>query len=300
MCTGERPASTEIAADHSGSMSNIQFIKQQDDFLYQFSICTIVNNMQEYELMKKSFESCGFSDGCEWLVADNTGENRFDAYGALTRFIKEAKGKYLIVVHQDVRCVDKRDVLIHCLDELNSRDTHWALCGNAGCNGFHEKRMYMINDGEKITYTNLPARVESLDENFIVINASANIAVSADLHGFHLYGTDICLAADFLGYNAYVIPFMVNHLSKGNLAALETFIPEFLNAYTHKLRNRYMETTCTRFYIAGSKTGSVITNNFPFAGLVKIFERIKQQLRKSNGQNNHKKQVEKISNTINL
>ncbi len=53
------------------------------------------------------------------------------------------------------------------------------------------------------------------------------ISVSANIHNFHFYGTDICIVADILGYTSYVIPFMVKHLSKGNLDDMELKNPLF-------------------------------------------------------------------------
>ena len=49
--------------------------KQESQKLFQFSICTIANNIEEYAEMKKSFELCGFDDKCEYLLADNSKEN---------------------------------------------------------------------------------------------------------------------------------------------------------------------------------------------------------------------------------
>ena len=260
-------------------MPNIQFVSERKQYSIVFSICTIVNDMEEYKQMKESFETCGFTDGCEYLVADNTERNIFNAYTAMAAFIKQSTGRFILAVHQDVRCIDSKEMLMNYLEIINSMDNKWALCGNAGCNGFHEKRIHLINNGNKITYTNLPALVNSLDENFIVINADTNISVSADLDGFHLYGTDLCCVADFLGYSSYVIPFMVNHLSKGNLETLDKFIPQFTKTYGRKLRSRYMETTCTRFFMASGVLNSKVTNMWPLIFFIKAGQRIKQVIR---------------------
>ena len=61
-----------------------------------------------------------------------------------------------------------------------------------------------------------PVAVVALDENFIIVRAEANLAVSGNLAGFHLYGTEICLIAHILGYRSYVIDFHVWHKSKGH------------------------------------------------------------------------------------
>ena len=54
----------------------------------------------------------------------------------------------------------------------------------------------------------LPAKVHTVDENFIVVRRATNLSLSHDLDGFHLYGTDLCVIADILGGNCYVIDFI--------------------------------------------------------------------------------------------
>jgi hypothetical protein len=60
--------------------------------------------------------------------------------------------------------------------------------------------------------------VSAFDENFLVLRLDTKLAVSADLKGFHLYGTDICIVAHLLGHTAHVVDFHLRHLSKGDKA----------------------------------------------------------------------------------
>lgn len=232
--------------------------------------------MEEYKLMKESFESRGFTSGCEYLVADNCGGNRFDAYTAIARFIQQAKGSYIIVVHQDVRCIDSIQQLTGCLEQLTALDNKWAVCGNAGCMGYHEDLMHINIAGKIVTSRNLPGKVTSLDENLLIINKNTGVTVSGDLSGFHLYGTDICITAATLGYNSYVIPFMVKHLSFGNLADLKKHIHLFVNGYGKKLESRFIATTCTKFYLSNSVFKNKLLNFPPVFTFVKMIQRIKQ------------------------
>lgn len=250
--------------------------KVEPVYPFLFSICTIVNNREEYHEMKQSFEQCGFSEGCEYLMVDNTNGNTLDAYQGIAAFMKQAQGQYLVIVHQDVRCIDTKARLVQCLQELTAKDNKWAVCGNAGIYGYHGRAMHLQNDDEVIVYDNLPARVYSLDENLLIVNRATNLTVSGDLSGYHLYGTDLCLLADILGYTCYVIPFMVNHLSKGNLQALEEHIPNFWSAYGRKLRSRYVETTCTKFYLSNGVAQTKVYNAAGVFSLLKVVERLKQ------------------------
>lgn len=243
---------------------------------YAFSFCTIVNDMEEYRVMKDSFENRGFTSDCEYLVADNCNGNQFDAYTAIRHFIAQAKGKYLVIVHQDVRCIDDRVQLTNCLNQLTLLDSKWAVCGNAGCNGYHTDLMHINIAGKIVTSKNLPGKVTSLDENLLILNSSNTITVSADLSGFHLYGTDICIIAATLGYNCYVIPFMVKHLSYGNLKDLQQHIHLFTDAYGKKLSSRFIATTCTKFYISNSVFKTRLLNYGPIFTVVKFVQRLKQ------------------------
>lgn len=263
--------------------------KVDPDYSFLFSICTIVNNQDEYQEMVHSFEQCGFIEDCEYLIVDNTHGNTFDAYQAIAGFFKQALGKYLIVVHQDVRCIDTKYQLINNLGELTAKDAKWALCGNAGVYGYHAKIMHITNAGKVILNDSLPAQVNSLDENLLIVNRSTNLTVSGDLTGYHLYGTDLCLIADILGYTSYVIPFMVNHLSTGNLEALDEHISPFLATYGRKLRSRYIETTCTKFFLSNGPLKNKVYNFSPSFSLVKVVQRVKQIIRLLKEGEKHKK-----------
>ncbi|RYG34272.1 MAG: hypothetical protein EOO01_32425 [Chitinophagaceae bacterium] len=224
-------------------MSTLSFLPlQKEPSTHSFSICTIVTRFDEYEEMKRSFEQCGFTGSCEYIVADNSRQNQFDAFTAINQFLREAKGEYIIIVHQDVRCIDPMTRLQEILSNLTLSDDRWAVCGNAGAIGYHQDLRYLVNGGKTVTHENLPARVYSLDENLLIVRRSAHLVVSADLQGFHLYAADLCLIADFLGYRCYVIPFMVNHLSLGNLKDLRLHMDGFLKQYGRKLRGRFIQT----------------------------------------------------------
>lgn len=272
-------------------MTYKRIVATKEEPAFQYSICSIVTDIKEYEIMRNSFERCGFTEGCEYLVADNTKGNEFDAYRAIAGFMKQAMGKYLVIVHQDVRCIDPVSQLTNCLNDLMSKDDKWAVCGNAGAMGYHQFVHYINNAGKIITHTNLPARVNSLDENFLVINKAASMAISSDLSGFHLYGTDLCIIADFLGYRSYVIPFMVKHLSLGNLKDLTKHVDLFINSYGRKIRSRYVETTCTKFYLSNSVCKNKFYNTPFIFFFVKAGQRIKLLWRRLSGPDPYPKTV---------
>lgn len=238
------------------------------DFPYDFSVCTLVTRMDQYQLMLQSFIDAGFSkDKCEYLYIDNSKENQFDAYSAMNIFLQKAQGKYIIICHQDIELrYDRIDVLKKRILELDSIDPKWALIGNAGVINlkFASAR---ITHGDPPAYREsgrtFPQKVITLDENFILIKKKANLAVSSDLKGFHFYGADICLIASILGYNAYVIDFHLYHKSTGNYdEEFYSLKKAFQKKYNRAFKGRYLKTiTRQKFYISGSKLQRVIFNN---------------------------------------
>jgi hypothetical protein len=228
---------------------------------YLFSICTIVNDTQEYDLMKSVFIEKGFNKQCEYIIADNCLQNEFDAYQAISQFIKISKGEYIIIVHQDVRLIDNIEKLTNCLESLTIKDPLWAICGNAGFYNYGEHKFYITHKDLVQERNDLPQRVKSLDENLLILNASSNITISPDLSGFHLYGTDLCTIARFLGYNCYVIEFMVLHLSGGNTKSLKEYQPTFIEKYGEKMDMGFIQTPCTYLYLSNSRKKNVLYNS---------------------------------------
>ena len=68
---------------------------------------------------------------------------------------------------------------------------------------------------------------------------------------------------------------MVKHLSLGNLKDLKKHVGKFVNLYGKKIRSRYMETTCTKFYLSNSSFKNKVYNSSVIFFLVKFWQKIK-------------------------
>lgn len=241
----------------------------------RYSIGTLVTDPAQYRVLRDSFEARGFDSAhTEFLFIDNTGPEQTDAYRGLNALIHAARGDVVVLCHQDVRLLDDdRETLELRLAEIETRDPDWALAGNAGgiAPGALALRITDPHGADRNT-GDLPRRVMSLDENFIVVKRSARIGCSADLSGFHFYGPDLCLNADIAGHSAWVIDFHLAHLSGGRKSA--DFIAAeaaFRAKWSRALRPRWMQTTCTLVRLSGSgfgrEAGRLAAK--PYAGLLR-------------------------------
>ncbi len=246
-------------------MSAYTAVTAESVFPVEFTFCTLVTDFREYEKFLLSCENMGFcQQDCEFLIVDNTESNQMDAYAAINRMLAEARGRYVVLCHQDVELLEARGILEHQLAYLEVHAPDWALAGNAG--GDDRQLHIRITDphGADQHSGDLPARVFSLDENFIVVNGARRIAASGDMRGFHLYGLDLCVVADVLGYSSWVIGFHVLHKSRGNVGERDSesalaFYPSrqrLVDKYRRAFRRRRVRTTCTRVTLAPASADS--------------------------------------------
>lgn len=266
-----------------------EFIKQikQPVYKYRYSICTLVTRKHEYLEMLNTFINAGFTeDICEYLVVDNSEHNAMDAYQGINSFLQNAAGEFIILCHQDILLTNKDDkqLLDRRIAEITAIDPTWAVLGNAGAADRLYNRLAI-----KIAYPSglidikgqVPQKVCSLDENFMLVKNSANLALSSDIGGYHLYGLDLCMVAKLLGYSAYVIDFLLIHKSTGNVdQSFKDTLTRVKKKYTLFMKGRYMNTTIAKFYLSGSKFWNVVFNTRVFRRVIKTAEEIKTKLSK--------------------
>jgi hypothetical protein len=176
---------------------------------------------------------------------------------------------------------DDRKKLDAVIEELDQLDPNWGVCGNGG--GIHPGRLALrVTDphGDDQFTERLPIKVRGLDENFLVARRDANLTVSRDLHGFHLYGADLCIVAHFLGYTTYVVDFHLRHLSHGVKGP--TFDPvrsALITKYDRSLRPQMVTTPSTTVFLGNRAFLSSVLNSFVVLGIAKRLGRLAARLR---------------------
>lgn len=254
---------------------------EKQHYPLKFSICTLVTKQDEYNKMLESFINKSFTeDKCEFLYIDNSLKCAFDAYSGINEFLKQANGKYIIICHQDILLLeDGLKELQSCIDSIDKIDNNWAVCGNAGAVGPNHIVYHVTYPGNLfMDKGKLPLKVSALDENFLLIKNSANLRVSNNLSGFHLYATDLVLQAELNGYSAYVIPFNLLHKSRGT-KNIDFFLirNELVKKYNSFFRSRWIQTNSTVFYLSGSPFRKLF-GNFITLYFIRLINGIKKRI----------------------
>lgn len=219
----------------------------------RFSVVTLLRDEDNYARLLRSFEAGGFGpENTQFIAIDNRGANRFDGYSALRAVLPEIRGEHILFTHDDIELIDEGiEELSRVLSELSARDPNWMVAGNAGLStparGRRVRSLCHIRDPHgKFRPVSEPVRVQSLDENFLVLRRDRLVLPSVDIGGFHLFATDLCLQAEFAGGGAYVIPFLLRHHSAGSASPeFDRVRARFIEKYAPYLGSRVLETPVT-------------------------------------------------------
>lgn len=260
-----------ILAQHPG----LQCLNPQEEFSKRFSFCTLVTRYDEYLEMVESAKQAGFAGSdVEFLYFDNKQSNQYDGYSGINKAIRAARGKYLIFCHQDILFkFDGRAILDQRIEELEQLDPNWAVAGNAGKTRSGEVKLRITDPyGKDIKKGLFPAEVNSLDENILIINLSQNIACTANMTGFHLYGTDLCQNSYQLGLKSYVIDFHIFHKSAGKVNQSYFDVQQkYIKLQCQRKKNQIIWAMCSSFYISNSSFLNLVMN---WKYIMKIIKRL--------------------------
>jgi hypothetical protein len=173
---------------------------------------------------------------CEIITIDTARHGFSSAAQALNFGGRQARGKYIIFVHQDVDLVstswlEDAEALLDSIPNLGIA----GVVGSAeGGDSVSERIRNVIAHGDDRELIgnpiSAPVPVQTLDELLLIIPRKVFQMYQFDEHtcdGWHLYGADYCLSMVATGKGVYVIPMYVIHKSKGASAGKLAFIINF-------------------------------------------------------------------------
>jgi hypothetical protein len=249
-----------------------------------FTFFTLVTKIDEYKKMIESSLTAGFnSHATEYLYADNTEKNHHDGYSGFNAAMKKSKGKYLIYCHQDILFnQDKIEKLLTALDEIEKTDPKWTILGNAGKTKNGEYTIRITDPhGKNQDTKNFPSKVVSLDENFLIINKKYPLFTSPNMQGFHLYATDLCINAEYMGLSAYTIDFHLEHKSGGKVdASYKNNLIQLIHINRERRKAVFISNLCCDFFISGSRILNKVLNNQKILKLRRSINKKIKQIKK--------------------
>lgn len=180
----------------------------------------------------------------EELFCDNSDGRWASAAEALNDLGTQARGRYLMVVHQDVRIDDER--FLESAEAVLDSLLPFGVAGVAGCGPYSEETKTAIECG-------VPPRrpgalllqaeeVQTVDECLFFIPAAVfrqRNFDAATCDDWHLYAVDYCLAArQEEGLRSLAVPFHIYHrsagvLNRGYFASLARVLAKYRNTVAH-------------------------------------------------------------------
>lgn len=221
-------------------------------------IFTFVNDDDSYAEMRRSFQLAGFGTDRASFIELRTSRSptERDPYSMISNLIPSRKEPFFILCHQDIR-LDQGHTwsnFVSAIETLYRVDAKWAVAGNAGGSSALRLIRRLTDPHGGRTDDSLPARVQTLDENFLVIRTGTGVACSPGLQGFHFYGSDLCLNARAADYRCYVVDFHISHLSSGRRnVEYDSVRHQFVTSWSQHFMARYIRTPTEVLFLSRSK-----------------------------------------------
>lgn len=141
------------------------------------------------------------------------------AGNAINDALESCSTDIAVIAHQDVYFPEGWIVqLEEYVANLESNADNWGVIGvigidksGNGCGHVYSSGLRCIVGETKKS----PQQVVSVDEMVIILRTKTGLRFDAELPGFHLYGTDICLEAKQRGMASFVLPNFCMHNSNG-------------------------------------------------------------------------------------
>jgi len=206
------------------------------------SVICVYNNKKNLEnYLLKSIKNQ--TTKVELILLDNR-EGRFkSAAEALNYGGEQAKGKYLMFVHQDI--ILNSHLWIEKVERMLDKLPNFGVVGVAG--KYKNTKAVITNIEHGIPkqaageiHIKKLKKVQTVDECLIIIPKTVFSILQFDekvCSGWHLYAVDYCLSVKRFGFGSYVIPIFAYHRSPGCSMSKKYFV--ILKKILKKHKNCY-------------------------------------------------------------
>lgn len=171
------------------------------------------------------------------------------AAAAYNEALRRCVNDLVVFLHQDVFLPEPWiEQLADAIEKLNVIDPSWGVLGCYGITQDGRYRGYLYSSAQAIHGRpfDQPCEVQTLDEIMLIVRRSSGLRFDPELPHFHLYGTDLCLAAAQRGMKSYAVCAPCIHNTQQNFVLPK----EFYRCCAH-VRRRWngalpIQTTCIR------------------------------------------------------
>jgi GT2 family glycosyltransferase len=213
-------------------------------------VCVYNNERSLKEILLRSLKNQ--TSKYELILVDNINGQFKSAAEALNYGGKQANGKYIMFVHQDVEL--DSDLWLENAERILDSIPKLGVAGVAGMSeegkDNRERERGCVSDcGEIWHWANpvqKPEEVQTLDECLLIVPKSVFSKLQFDgktFDGWHCYGVDYCLSAKQMELQPYVIPAFIYHRSlRLNVQNLFTYQKKLYNKHRRNYKHIYTTT----------------------------------------------------------
>lgn len=233
---------------HRAEKDFVKYMKQADRNIYKVdvSFVTCVNNLSQYiRLVVGSLFMNNTGCNYEIIPIMNFG-NPYSAASALNLGISKARGKIIVLCHQDVLFYENWvDTMFERINKIEQSCPEWGVLGTAGITTKDVTVGVVYNLRGKMQWSStrkaVVSQVQTVDEHCMIIRKNSKLRFDDKrLNGFHLYGAEICLMALSRGMRNYGIVCPLTHSGKsGSLASGKKEFMRLLNVLANKWRKKF-------------------------------------------------------------
>jgi hypothetical protein len=163
--------------------------------------------------------------------------------------IDKSRNDLMVFVHQDVILPERWELdLQRALERLGEDDPEWGVLGSYGVQKNGNDRGYIYSSGLGVLGEPFerPVRIQTLDEIVLIFRKSSGLRFDDSLPHFHMYGVDICMAAEEVGRKNYAISAFCIHNTQPTLILGDDFYECCRHVRRKWKKQLPIQTTCVR------------------------------------------------------